>query len=143
MANGSSRIVPVLLSLIIGFAVGWYINRERPAVAKGTGLAIIGPRASDNSLPEVHLSKTDGDVLLLVSKKKGRHLVVETDENVFENTSPGKYAKYRLSCQARRCYSDEIKADVPEGKRFKYWQVLIDPSGQNEDKQDGWIIIDR
>lgn len=141
MANGSSRFLSLLLSLVVGFVVGWFVHsRATPAVANGPSLAIIGPKASENSLPEVTLSKKAGDVLFLVSKVKGRNLIVETDEDAFENTSPGKYAKYRLNCQGRNCYSGDIKREAPE-KRFKYWQVLADPSGTNEDKQDGWIII--
>ena len=141
MANGPSRMLSLLLSLVVGFVVGWFAHRPAlSAVANGTSLAIIGPRASDNSVPEVTLSKKAGDVLFLVSKVKGRNLIIETDEDAFENTSKGTYAKYRLNCQGRNCYSGDIKRDAPE-KKFKYWQVLVDPSGTNEDKQDGWIII--
>jgi hypothetical protein len=147
MANGSSRIVPALLFLVVGVAIGWFAHSraggEKPVTTpKGPQVAIIGHKASENSVPLVHLSKTDGDVLFFLSRAKERQLLIETDTDAFENTSPGKHAKYRLSCQGRRCYSDEIKASVPEGTSIKYWQVLVDPAG-NEDAQDGMIIIDK
>ncbi|HEV2064591.1 MAG TPA: hypothetical protein VGS00_08575 [Thermoanaerobaculia bacterium] len=58
MANGSSRLVPALLALLVGFAIGWFIPHPEPAAAPGAG----PPRAKfDDSAIDSHLIGVHGD----------------------------------------------------------------------------------
>jgi hypothetical protein len=147
MSNGSSRVLPVLVALVVGVLGGWLLARTllpppppTEAIPKGTSVILVGPKASDLTIPKVKIGKMDGDVLFWVAKKKSKQLWIELDDDLFENTIPGKYARYRVQCQGRWCFSGEIKSNAPEKPDgSKYLQVLIE--GGIEEKADGWIII--
>lgn len=149
MPNGSSRVLPVILSLVVGFAAGWFFRPTPPppppAIPKGTSVILVGPKASDLTIPKIKISKTDEDVLFWIAKKKDQQLWIELDDDIFEGKSTqGKYARYRVQCDGRRCFSGEIKPDTPAdpNKEHKYWQILLDSAGTELDHADGMIIID-
>jgi hypothetical protein len=143
MANGSSRVLPVILSLVVGFAVGWLIRSQvglPPAAKKGTSAIVVGPKAKDLTIPELHLSRSNQDVAFWVSKDKAKKLYIEFTEELFENMQRQPNNRFRVDCKGRHCYSDEIKEGAAY-KNYKYWQILDDGSG-HPDEADGMIIID-
>lgn len=149
MSSGS-RVLIVILSLVVGLAAGWLLHQPPPTpppvntVGNGTAVIVVGPGADDLTIRTAKISKKDEDVLFWAAKKKDRQLWIELDADIFEKTVPGKYAKYRVQCDGRRCFSGDIKPGTspsadPLG--YKYWQVLLDSNGVEVDKADGMIII--
>lgn len=159
MPNGSSRVLPVILSLVVGAVVGWLVGcaqqapapqptptvQPPPAIPKGTSVILVGPKASDLTIPKIKISKNNEDILFWAAKKKNQQLWIELDDDIFEVPPVrGKYALYRVKCEGRRCFSGEIKPDTPAdpNKEHKYWQILLDSAGNELDHADGMIIIE-
>lgn len=144
MANGSSRVLTVILSIVIALAAGWFIGsraRPQPSADKGIKAIVVGPKAKDLTIPRLNMSRGDHDVAFWVSKDKAKKLYIEFTEEVFENMQRQSNGRYRVQCNGRHCYSDEIKEGTPYTE-YKYWQIL-DTGTPPPDEADGIIIIDR
>jgi hypothetical protein len=145
MSKGT-RVLSVFLVLVLEFLAAWLI---KPAQAfAGTAVIVVGPGADDLTIRTAEISKKQAEVLFWTTKKQDRQLWIELDADIFEGTGPGQYAKYRVQCQGRRCFSGDIKAGASvsgtnntSSQGYKCWQVLLDQAGNVLDKADGWIII--
>jgi hypothetical protein len=142
MANGSTRVLWVVLTLAIGVAAGWFIGSKAgppPVADKGSSTIVVGPKAKDLTIQKLHLSRGGHEVASWVSKDKAKTLFIEFTEEPFENMQPAN-GRFRVQCKGRHCYSDEIK-DGAAYKEYKYWQIL-DGGTVPPDEADGIIIID-
>jgi hypothetical protein len=148
MANGSSRTLAILFSLVIGGVAGWLIFRYLESKTAGGQLhAQVGPTACDLLPKRQHLKK-HWDTLTWTTKGTAKNLYIE-----FQAPPAGKdipfygmvlqsNGRYRVLCSGGSCFSGAVNPDTPEGIEFKYWQVLDDGTGK-PDECDGMIIIDR
>jgi hypothetical protein len=149
MSTSSSRFSLALVLLILGAAAGWLLRELSPVrllfTPRGTHAIVVGNDKDDASvlsIPKISISKTAADVLFWTTKKKDRQLWIEMDDDIFENTKKGTYAKFRVQCQGRSCFSGDIKPNAPQNSQgSKYWQVILDSSGNEISKADGWIIV--
>jgi hypothetical protein len=151
MANGSSRVLPVLLSVVVGFVVGWFVKRPAP-----------DPFASRNGfLIRVH---SDGKLSMdpVTASRKLNHQVawtsdlgVQTLEIVFhekdfptgakkmppfeEKWMTHKGGDWIVRCGGGTCYSGDINSnlDLPDGTHLDYkYDQIVDAKAV-----DGMIII--
>ncbi len=144
MANGATRWVSILIALLIGVGLGWLLC-SRPAARPvyGSNSILVGPTAKQLTIPTLEISIKNHDVVWWNSRDPGKDLLIEFEEQAFEDPKQGKYGNFRVKCQGPSCFSGPIWANA-EPKKYKYWQVLVDPSDPtNEDKEDGWIVIQR
>lgn len=142
MSKGATQAVIGLVALAAGFAAGWLVHSKPPVgPTQGTQVVHVGPHADQLSLDPVPISKSEHDVILWVGVTPGTDLLIETEQELFEQQTHGNSGRFAVSCHGRMCSSGDLLAAVGEG-RFKYWQILRTP-GQSDDVKDGWIIIDR
>lgn len=149
MAKHFSRTALASVSLLILTGLGCatiYDSRDKHyIVAKGLVVVVVGPKASDLNIDELRIRKDLDEVALWVHKLKGKNLYIEFDEEVFENMTKQSNGRWRVNCQKRHCYSDEIKLyytkpeDKPKNKHT-YYQIVEDATSR--EVKDGIIIID-
>jgi len=146
MANGSSRIVPALLALLVGLAIGWVVHRPaRPAA--GHHLIAVGPEGNLTE-PEARISKPKKHRIHWFSPE-GLPLSIAFPESRFPEGAKKQPpfagmtqqdTDWVVGCTDGRCFSGEINPDlvIPEGKelRYKYDQIVGDK------RVDGMIIIE-
>lgn len=145
MANGSSRVLAVIVSLIVGVAAGLLAGRLLWRAQGGPLHAQVGPNACD-LLPKSHnLSKNDWDTLIWTTKGTSKRLYIEfaappaAQDIPFYGMVKQPNGRYRVLCHGGSCFSGAINPEAREGE-YKYWQVLDDGSG-HPDECDGMIII--
>ena len=145
MSEGAMRVAIVVVALVVGLAIGWLVARGAPtpraAPTAGKWIVVVGPTAADVHPPETRLAKQRGDRILWVSAGPGRDLVIESEEELFEQQTQQGNGRWAMTCASRTCESNAILANAAYG-RYKYWQ-LFKQNGQTVDEADGWIIIDR
>ena len=142
MVKALSRALPAFLFLLLAIALGCASTGSDLVfkVKKGTHAVVVGPKAKDITILELHLSRGAADVAFWVSRDKGKKLYIEFADQPFVNMQRQANGRYRVQCQGRHCYSDEINPEASYERRYKYWQIL-DKDGVLEEA-DGIIIID-
>ncbi|MGH9363811.1 MAG: hypothetical protein ACRD1B_00905 [Thermoanaerobaculia bacterium] len=156
MANGSSRLFPALIGLVLGFLLGWFIpHREAapapasaPAHAKLVGYAgidhVIGVHG-DGSLtkPEARIGRANK---VAWASDGGESLEILFPESGFSKgvTEPPfagmthKGTDWAVRCGNGICFSGSVNPKLPERieLRYKYDQVV------GTKRVDGLIIIE-
>jgi hypothetical protein len=156
MANGT-RPFPLLIALVVGAAVGWFVGHSTPAPkppepVHGNHLMKVGPAAA---MVGAAIQK-DHMVFWQIrgpAKKLQIHFRVEGFPPEAKGVPPfeggltpdGK--EQLIECEGTGvCKSGAVNSKlipVPEGGLYyKYLQTLIGPDGK-EDTQDAGIIIER
>ena len=146
MSEGAMRAAIGIVAVVLGVAVGWLVARVAPTPQPTPAIGdrfvvVVGPTAADVHPPEVALSKQKGDEILWISAGPGHDLVIESEEQLFQQQSQQSNGRWAMTCARRTCESGAILGQAAYG-RYKYWQLFL-RNGQVVDEADGWIIIDR
>lgn len=143
MANGYSRILPALVGVVAGFAIGWLVHKPAEIMAGDQAIRVHGDGSV--SKPVVRLGKDDVVFWIADSGSLG---ILFQDKN-FPITEPPfegmthQGTDWAVRCDSNSgsgtCFSGKVNSKLPEGKelRYKYDQVV---GGK---RTDGMIIITR
>lgn len=147
MANALSRALVATLAVIVALSLGCASTHPAGLGVKKVGIhaVVVGPKADQITIDELHLSKSKYEVAFWAAREKGKKLYIEFPVEVFEGMTPNpRTGRFQIQCTGRHCYSDEIKVPYHEGDErlntYKYWQTLDD--GSTPDTADGIIVID-
>ena len=162
MANGSSRLVPALLALVVGFAIGWFVPHKNSFLSVDGSTPnsyLIGVYATGKvSLPRATISLSQKNIvgwsagqakLEIVFKEKdfpakpGLQPFAIMTERVDPVT---KLKEYVVRCGGSICHSGDINpaltaalTPTPDNPNpsleYKYDQIVAG------DRTDGMIII--
>jgi hypothetical protein len=141
MANGSSRILPALVSVVVGFALGWLTHRQPAASKAGDHLigvhsdgTVTQPEAVISNGNKVAWATSGGESLGILFPESGFPKGV-TEPPFAGMTHQG--TDWAVRCGNGICFSGSINPKLPGGNelRYKYDQVVADK------RVDGWIII--
>lgn len=151
MANGSSRVLPAILFLAVGFAVAWFVKRPAPSpFAPRNGFLVRVYSDGKLSMDPVPISRTLGDQVAWSTGPSGESLEIVFHEKDFPpapNNKPPfdetwmkhKNQDWIASCGGGGCFSGPInqKLDLAEGAKleYKYDQIV------GAKAADGMIII--
>lgn len=159
MANGT-RPFPLLIALVVGAAVGWFIGHRPPPPTLDCPeakhhLIEVGPTAAEVSEPRAAISRSKNHKVFWISKDDKKDLTITfkpenfpseaNGEPPFEGGENGKPQEIKCNaggvCKAGRV-NDKLKLPgCPKTFNYKYWQKLSDASGVDE--KDAWIIIEK
>lgn len=142
MPNGSSRILPAVVALVVGFAIGWLIRPapKGPVEAQDDPLVRVHPDGS-LSRPEFRIGRNNtvgwaseaGEGLEILFPQSGFPKGV-TEPPFAEMTSRG--TDWVVRCGSGFCFSRKVNGKLPPGElRYKYDQVV------GTHRVDGMIII--
>ncbi len=147
MSNGSSRVLPVLVALVVGVVGGALLVRKLlPPQAGGPVVIQVGPGACELSVPRQKISKANFDTVLWTKKGTSKKLYIEFvappagTPLPFCGMKQQTNGRYRVLCNDGACFSGAINDEIQQPYDYKYWQVLDDGSSKPEEC-DGWIII--
>jgi hypothetical protein len=144
MTNGFSRVVPALIGLVAGFAVGWLVHQPAETFAGDQLIRVHGDGSV--SKPEARLGPKDvagwiadsGSLAILFPEKNFPSGISEPpfEGMIHQGTD------WAVSCDNSSrgfCFSGKVNPKLPAGQqlRYKYDQVV----GGN--RTDGMIIITR
>ena len=163
MANGSSRVLPVILSVVVAFAAGWLVGRSataqpapapKPTVVAGDHYIRVGPTAKEVSEPQAEISQSQDHRVVWTAKDPKHALTIAFKAIDFPRAAGGEppFAgpngkDLEIKCNPGSfCNPGPINPKLPKLTRnqklnYKYWQILDGPSGYH-DQADGMIIID-
>lgn len=139
MANGSSRILPMVVTLVVGFAIGWLIRPKPEVQPLGDPLVRVNPDGSV-SRPQLRIDRTNtvgwasigGEELQIVFPESGFPKGV-TVPPFAGMTQKGK--EWFVRCGSGFCFSGNVNK-VPAGELYyKYDQIV------GSQRVDGMIII--
>jgi hypothetical protein len=146
MANGSSRILPAVGALVVGFAIGWLI--PHPAADSRADDHLIRVHGNGTvSKPRVRLKREHVAAWVADS---GNLAILFAEKNFPDGTKLPPFAgmthqgtDWAVRCDNSGgegvCYSGKVNPDLPAGQEFsyKYDQVI------GGTRYDGMIIIER
>jgi hypothetical protein len=141
-----SKGITVILSLLVGFLVGWLLFRTPSITAGGNHLVAVYGDPGEDDAPSVRpdpLPMAKVDTVSWLASSPRKHARIEFEEEVFENMKHLPNGRYLPVCKKRQCDSGAVKVQPDPQKKYKYWQFLHNPDGNGEKSRDGWIIIDR
>ncbi len=158
MANGT-RTLTLVIVLIVGVAVGWFLGRGAPTLATtcptpGDHIIEVGPKAADVSDPKAAISMMKGHKVFWTSKDETRALRITFKasdfpaggEPPFEGGQPGRDQVITCNpggvCKSGRINPNLKPPECPRSLYYKYWQTLIDKDGK-EETADAGIIIEK
>src|SRR6266508_4558457 len=145
MANGSSRLLPGILFLVVGFVAGWLAHRPAAVTAALKVDPLIRVHADGSvSPPEARIDRTnvvawvaDGKASLqiLFPESKFPNGVKEPPFEVEGMTHTG--TDWAVRCGNDLCFSGNVNPNLPKGRKlpYRYDQVV---GGK---RTDGMIII--
>ena len=178
MANGSSRVLPMILSLALGFVVGWVLHSQppppppppspvpttppptatitpKPVLVPGHHTIMVGPKAKDLTEEYAAVSKQKGHKVRWVAQDPDLTLTILFKVADFDPTAGGeppfkgpKSVDQSYTCRPDKfCKSDQINDKLTPTDthpyQYKYWQILFDNAGNEVDRADGMIIIQK
>jgi hypothetical protein len=145
MANGSSRIFPTVVALVVGFAIGWLARPAPKPQVEAQGDHLIRVHGNGTvSKPEARLGRADvaawiadsGSLAILFPEKNFPNGI---NKPPFEGmTQQGTDWAVRCDNGVNEiCFSGKVNPSLPVGQefRYKYDQVI---GGK---RFDGMIII--
>jgi hypothetical protein len=141
-----SKGITVILSLLVGFLVGWLLFRTPSITARGNHVVSVYGDPGEDDAPSVspnRLPIPKEDTVSWLASSPNKHTRIEFEEEVFQNMKHLPNGRYLPVCKKRRCDSGTVKVLPDPNKPYKYWQILHNPDGTKEKSKDGWIIIDR
>jgi hypothetical protein len=143
MATGSNRITTLIVALLAGLVLGYIARAEGIFdwlfTPTGVRAIVVGPEPSDLTTPKLKISKEKAQVVFWVARDPEKKLRIEFEKEPFADMTKQDNGRYLVQCEARWCFSREIKGPYED---YKYWQILIGPDGTPHEA-DGRIIIDR
>lgn len=145
MANGFSRLVPALIGVAAGFAIGWLSHRPTETLLGDQLIRVHGDGSV--SKPEARLARADvaawiadsGSLAILFPEKNFPQGIKEPpfEGMIHQGTD------WAVSCDnnlgSGSCFSGKVNPKLPEGQQlhYKYDQVV------GGHRHDGMIIITR
>lgn len=142
MANGSSRILPTVIALVVGFGIGWLVRPvpKPSAEALGDPLVRVNPDGS-LSRPELRIGRTNTAGWASIGKESLQILFPQsgfpkgvTEPPFADMTLNG--TDWVVRCGSGFCFSGNVNVKLPPGElRYKYDQVV------GTHRVDGMLII--
>ena len=153
MANGT-RTLTLVIVLIVGIAVGWFIGRPAPTCpTPGDHIIEVGPKAADVSDPKAAISFDKGHKVLWLPKDRTKMLKITFKASDFPPEAGGEppfeggqaNQDQVIPCNPGGVCSPvrinpNLKSklpDCPKSLYYKYWQTL------GEETADAGIIIEK
>lgn len=146
MANGSSRVLAALVTLVVGFGIGWIVHRPEPATGPPVQQIIRVKTDGTVSKPEVSISRENKDVVLWAADSGSLAILFPKDPKGVTQP-PFEYMTQQGDDWAVTCDNDgngvcfsgpvNSKLSLPKGStlKYKYDQVV---GGK---RSDGMIIV--